>query len=293
MASSPTVSDRGKDAPAKPIYEGDRAAASAAIRRESMVQRVVTGAVLGVATWFLLALLGIPQVVGVGVDAGVLPFMLVGGVLGATRFCRALPFVPGALLLFAMAVGYTSLVIGPTRSLIRADPIPQSADAIVALSGGITADGLLGQQGTDRLRKALELARAGVAPRLVVTLEARRSKGAVLTSAADQKKLAAMAGVTGIISTGPVESTHDEALAIERLARERGWHRVVVVTSPFHSRRACRTFERTGLAVSCVPSDSRDIAVRSLDSAYDRVRAFGMLLYETAGTLRYRQMGWI
>jgi hypothetical protein len=45
--------------------------------------------------------------------------------------------------------------------------------------------------------------------------------------------------------------------------------------------------------VTCVPSDSRDIAIGDMSLAHDRLRAFGMLIYETAGTLRYRQKGWL
>ena len=67
----------------------------------------------------------------------------------------------------------------------------------------------------------------------------------------------------------------------------------MLVTSPFHTRRACRTFETVGLKVTCVPSDSRDIAIRRLAFPHDRLKAFGMWLYEAAGTIRYRQLGWI
>ena len=82
-------------------------------------------------------------------------------------------------------------------------------------------------------------------------------------------------------------------MRIAALARRNGWSRIVLVTSPFHSRRACATFEKTGIKVSCVPSDSRDIAVRSLTGSENRLLAFGMLIYEIAGTIRYRQAGWL
>ena len=65
------------------------------------------------------------------------------------------------------------------------------------------------------------------------------------------------------------------------------------MTSPFHSRRACETFEKVGIAVSCVPADSRDLAVLNLTGPDDRVRAFSMWSYELAGTLRYWLAGWI
>jgi uncharacterized SAM-binding protein YcdF (DUF218 family) len=151
----------------------------------------------------------------------------------------------------------------------------------------------LPQQGLDRLIKAVELVKSGVAPVLVVTREERRIDGGKTATSADQQRIIALAGIPHILSTVAVKSTHDEAMQIARLATNHGWKRIVLVTSPFHSRRACGTFEKAGLIISCVPSDSRDVAIRNLKFPSDRIQAFRMWLYETAGTLRYRQLDWL
>ena len=91
----------------------------------------------------------------------------------------------------------------------------------------------------------------------------------------------------------PVHSTRDEALRTAALARRAGWRTVAVVTSPLHTRRACATFERVGLAVVCVPSEERSFALRHLRSPGDRLEAFGYWLYETLGWLEYRRRGWV
>lgn len=269
------------------IYGAESARAS---RR---LHRVLEGLVAGGATWLLLEFLGVPHIFGIGGDAGLVPFALTGALLSVTRFRFVMMYASLSLLTLAVVVGYTPLIIGPAKAFIRTDPLPAHADAVVALSAGVTPDGYVGQQGLDRLLKALALVKAGVAPRLVITREERTTLGVTYSTQHDQLQLAALAGVPQIISTSKARSTHDEALGVARLAQEGRWTRVVVVTSPFHSRRACRTFEKVGLAVSCIPSDSRDIAVRRLTYAHDRVQAFAMWLYETAGTLRYRQLGWI
>jgi len=77
------------------------------------------------------------------------------------------------------------------------------------------------------------------------------------------------------------------------LFRERGWKRVVVVTSPLHTRRACATFEKMGMTVSCVAAEWREVAINTLRSPEDRIRTFQVWLYEMAGTVRYNQLGWI
>ena len=256
-------------------------------------ERVLAGAVAGSALWLLLALLGIPFIFGIGIDAGLIPFFLAGALLSLTRGRLVFPILAVLLFVAAMVVAYTDVAVEPARKLIRTDKLPDSADAVVVLSGGVNADGLLTQQGADRALKGVELVEKGVAPVLVFTREEKKVRDSVSSSTDDQKRLAALADLDRVISTRRVRSTHDEALSVLSIARYRGWRSIIVVTSPFHSRRACATFEKAGLRVSCVPSDSRDVAVRHLSHARDRITAFGLLLYETAGTLRYRQLGWI
>jgi uncharacterized SAM-binding protein YcdF (DUF218 family) len=278
---------------ASPIYESFSPQASERERRDLRRERILSAALAGVAAWFLLEQLGVPHVFGIGSGAGLVPLAVLGAALGLTRF-RMLPFWTAALLItVTIVVAYTSIIVGPARALIRDDPTPASADAIVVLSAGVTADGYLQQQGLDRILEAAELAKAGVAPVLVMTKEERTVRGVRFTSEVDQRGIVGLAGLTSVVWTGRVKSTHDEALAVSRLSASRGWNHIVLVTSAFHSRRACRTFEKLGLKVSCVPADSRDIAIRRLSYPHDRLGAFGMWLYETAGTLRYRQRGWI
>ena len=133
----------------------------------------------------------------------------------------------------------------------------------------------------------------GVAPALIVTREERDLGDRTVTNQADQDSLIALANVVTFVATPLEASTHDEAMAVKRIADRGGLKRIVLVTSPFHTRRACATFEHLGLIVSCVPSDSRDIAVRSLSSPRDRVGAFALWIYELAATLQYKWDGWI
>ena len=255
--------------------------------------RVLYGALAGTATWLLMSLLGVPQIMGIGLEAGLVPFAIFAAILGITRLRWMFPLIAVALLLVTIVVGYTDVVVKPARQLFRSDPVPPAADAVVALSGGLTADGYLSQQGADRTLKAVELVARGVAPVLLFTREERKAGDHLTTSAEDQRRIASLARVTRMLTTRRVTSTRDEALAVASVARYRGWKNIVLVTSPFHSGRACATFEKAGLSLSCVPSDSRDVAIRRLASPHDRIVAFGLLVYETVGTLRYRQAGWL
>jgi uncharacterized SAM-binding protein YcdF (DUF218 family) len=271
------------------IYGSSRPEAS----KRGLLERFILGAIAGGAAWMLLDLLGVPHIFGIGSDTGLIPLSVLGAILSFTRYRALFPAVSFVLLCLVIVISYSNVTAHAMDKFVRSDAIPDSADAVVVLSGGVTPDGYLSQQGVDRALKGVRLAGEGIAPVLLFTREERRAHGVRSTNEADQLRLAALAHLDRVITTRPVRSTREEALATRDIARYRGWKRIVLVTSPFHSRRACATFERLGLEVSCVPSESRDVAVKRLAYPHDRLAAFALWLYETAGTLRYRQAGWI
>jgi uncharacterized SAM-binding protein YcdF (DUF218 family) len=279
--------------PDSTIYGPDKPQASKPRVFNNTLPRIASGTVVGAAIWLIIKTLGIPNVFHLPGFGGIVPFAVAGALIGVTRFRRAWAYAGALLVIALLLIAYTPLSVFPARKLIRRDPFPPSADAVVVLSAGVTADGFLSQQGLDRLLKGLQLVRSGSAPILVVTREQRELHGRKVTGARDQDSLAALAGISNVIATPLEASTHDEAVAVALIARRSGWTHIVLVTSPFHSRRACATFEKTGLIVSCVPSDSRDVAVQTLDTADDRVAAFSMWIYEMAATLQYRHKGWV
>ena len=194
-----------------------------------------------------------------------------------------------------LVVAYTPLVAHPARSLVRNDPLPPSADAIMVLSAGTNDDGTISPQALDRMLSGLELYNRGIAPVLMVSREAYIIDGRIVTSREDQERIASLSptALSNLVVAGITHNTHDEALRARDVFRARHWKRIVVVTSPFHTRRACATFERVGVLVSCRASISRNRGLGDLSSPDGRVRTFQVLLYETLGTIRYRQLGWI
>jgi uncharacterized SAM-binding protein YcdF (DUF218 family) len=110
----------------------------------------------------------------------------------------------------------------------RADP-PVPADAIVALDGDRPR----------RLAAAVALASTGLAPVLVV----------VRGEAVAPELVTAAALPFELLSFVPDPSTtRGEARAVARLARARGWRRILIVTSMYHLTRARLIFRR---AVAC------------------------------------------
>jgi uncharacterized SAM-binding protein YcdF (DUF218 family) len=103
------------------------------------------------------------------------------------------------------------------------------ADAVVVLAGG---------RGP-RLTRGLALVRRGVAPVLVV------SDGWAATWPEGNRLCAGRRAPASVVCFYPRPSdTRGEAEAFSRLAQERGWTSVVVVSSRYHIARARILFER-------------------------------------------------
>lgn len=251
---------------------------------------------LGALVWLAATALGLPGVLHLSGTAGLGPAALLGGLLGVTRFRPVLWLAGGALAALFAIVAFTPVIVQPAQALVRSDPVPSpplALDAVVVLSSGISTDGMLSPDGADRLLSGIRLAKAAGAPTLVTT-RVRNPAAVDVSSDADQKRLVTLAGPGLLLLVVPdVFSTRDEAMHVRNLARRESWSRVAVVTSPAHTRRACGTFEKAGLRVTCVPADSRDVAFKTLTTPADRVDAFKLWIYEMAGTINYRLKGWL
>jgi uncharacterized SAM-binding protein YcdF (DUF218 family) len=219
-----------------------------------------------------------------------IPAALVGAVLWNTRLRPILLIAGGILALICIAVAYTPLVSAVGRPLIRRDSIPARVDAIAVLSAGFTPDGMMRRETLERLLSGVTLARRGLAPVMLVSME-RANR---VSDSVDLQSVISLIG-EGIrtILVDSVTTTRTEALRMKTIARGYGWQTMAVVTSPLHTRRACATFEAVGFRVVCVPATVRGSGLIPGSIAEDRLRDFRSWLYETFATDSYRRRGWI
>jgi uncharacterized SAM-binding protein YcdF (DUF218 family) len=152
-----------------------------------------------------------------------------------------LGFALGAITILAMLVG-----IG--HYLDVTDPLAK-ADAIVAISGDTGA----------RAETAITLWKAGYAPLLIFSGASSDPQSA--SSAELMKRTAVAAGVpaSSIIVEETSASTEENASNVARIMRGQGLHSAILVTSPYHQRRAAllfaREFDPAGLAFRNHPAD--------------------------------------
>jgi len=217
---------------------------------------------------------------------------LVGAVSWLTSLRRLLAPVVAVLGVLWLAVAFTPLTHWMAHDLSRRDPL-QQADAVFVLASGLQSDGELSPSSMSRLVRGLELIGEGWAPRLILS---EHPKPYPRYRDAASKLIESLGLDPEIIVVGPTRDTHDEAVAVGEVVRARAFDRIIVVTSPSHTRRASAALEAEGVAVTSVPAQQIRFDFENLGTPFDadsHVRAFGPVLHERVGLVYYRLRGWI
>jgi uncharacterized SAM-binding protein YcdF (DUF218 family) len=262
-----------------------------AVSSGSLLSRVGTGLAVGAVAGFVVVDLNLPSLVSFFGDRSYLLLVIaaISGLGWLTPLRRLV--VAGTLLLVALWLGvcFTPLTSRLAEGLVRRDAV-ENADAVFVFASRIQEDGEPTTDAMSRLLKGIELMAEGRAPLLVVSeLPPPAGPYAPLARA----WLQAFARRGEVLSLGPILNTHDEAVALARLGRERGIRRVLAVTSPTHTRRAAAALERQGLVVIAVPAVETSFDLETLRFPGDRRRSFSAIAHERIGLVVYRRRGWI
>lgn len=252
------------------------------------------GAAAGMIAGFLLVELGVNEVIG---NPGLQSFLFTGALLGGVLGLFRLQWIAGVLDVLLLVIFYvvadTPLMYKAAGAWVRQDKIEAPLDAIIVLSASVNSDGMLNDQGVQRLLTGIELFKAGTAPRLFTTAVEQTFGSVLRSSTADQERLITLGGARAAwTSLTGVYTTRDEAMAAASQLPA-GANRVAVVTAPLHTRRACATFEAVGFQVTCVPSREQDFVAWHPLNTPDRLEAFRQYMYERLGMVKYRAKGWL
>ena len=129
----------------------------------------------------------------------------------------------------------------------------RAADAIVVL-GAAEYDGRPSPVLAARLDHALELWRAGYAPRIVVTGGKREGDRFTEATASADYLLAVGVPDDAILREVQGSTTWESLAATARILRNRGLESVLVVSDPYHSLRARETARELGLDAHSSPT---------------------------------------
>lgn len=181
-----------------------------------------------------------------------------------------------------------------------------AADAILCLGGGVEPSlseptGFHLKIGADRLSTALTLAAAGKAPLLILGGGGYPHQGQTFSEAdAVRDYLAAHVPLKiQLHSIGVCSDTHDEALKVAALMKQRGLKRLLLVTSASHMPRAVATFSKAGVQAIPVPCNYLSSLNHLGDlqwlhwPSHHGFEIFACWMHEIIGHYVYLWRGWI
>ena len=250
---------------------------------------------------------------------GLALLLQIAGLLNRQRRLGPVLSGVGIVLLWLAATPLISrqLVWGLEERAARLTPSPiPRADAVLVLGGGLRPalpprQGVEVNEAGDRLLRAVALMREGKAPWLLVT------GGKVTFMANDPaagearlaKALATSLGVAAdqIVTSEEGRNTAEETSALVRLARQRGWSSLLLVTSATHLPRSLATLRRAAPELRVIPvacdfqlPDRRSFGTPTLVGSVMGLlpSAEALVLTTTAmrehlGLMAYRWRGWI
>ncbi len=167
---------------------------------------------------------------------------------------------------------------------------PKKADAIVVFAGGVGESGQAGGGYQERVKQAVDLYQQGYAPRMIF------SSGFVFAfqEAEVMKSLAVANGVppSAIVLETMAANTHGNVVLSNQILRARGWRTILLVSSPYHMRRALLTWRRAAPDVEVTPAP----VPRSLFYTHERGASLDQirgLVHEYAAIVAYWWRGWV
>ena len=215
--------------------------------------------------------------------------MVIGGLVGLTRAAWLLWLANSLLFAGYLVVAFTPVTRGMLSELEESDEL-QPAEAVVVLASAHVNDTTISARAQDRLLHAFELLHRGYGARLVLT---RPAGEAAVWPELVRRQMQGLGLAFPIDEVGPVRDTRDEALVVARLAREKGWDRVILVTHAWHMHRSAGLFREAGLPVICACCTDSAGDFQNLDSPDDRLRVFGYWLHEKVGYWLSKWKGWL
>jgi uncharacterized SAM-binding protein YcdF (DUF218 family) len=197
--------------------------------------------------------------------------------------------VVAAIAAVYLLVFQTNLVWWAASPLRLNDP-PRSADAIVVFAGGVGESGKAGGGAQERLKQALDLYRAGYAKYLVL------SSGYVYSfrEAETMRALAVDQGVPAgsIVLEERAMNTYQNVRFVDDILKDHHWRTILLVSSPYHMRRAVLVWHKQAADVDVVstPSPHSQFYDHSRGISLEQLRGIAQ---EYLAIFGYWRRGWL
>jgi len=199
-----------------------------------------------------------------------------------------------AQALIAVVVAYLLVFQTPAAwwlaSPLQMSAMPESADAIVVFAGGVGESGQAGGGYQERVKTAVDLYRAQYAQYIILSSGFRF----VFHEAEVMKGLAMANGVPAdaIVLEELAANTHENVLFTHEILARRGWRKILLVSSPYHMRRALLTWHGSAPEITVIPTPVQQslFYLHERGPSLDQVRG---IMQEYLAIVAYWWRGWI
>ena len=167
---------------------------------------------------------------------------------------------------------------------------PARADAIVVFAGGVGESGQAGGGYQERVKQAIDLYQAGYAPAIVL------SSGFVYSfrEAEVMRAVAVDNGIpaSSILLEQKAASTRDNVVLVKAILDAHQWTRILLISSPYHMRRALLTWRRAAPAIAVIPTPPRQTQFyeHGHGASFDQIRG---IAWEYMAIAAYWRRGWL
>jgi uncharacterized SAM-binding protein YcdF (DUF218 family) len=174
---------------------------------------------------------------------------------------------------------------------LRQQEAPRPADAIVVFAGGVGESGLAGGGYQERVKQAIDLYRQGLASHVVFS----SGYGFSFPEAQIMRDLAETEGQipsAAIVLETKAANTYENVQFTRAILAEHQWRRILLVSSPYHMRRALLTWKKVAPEVEVVasPVPNSQFYTHERGATVEQLRG---LLHEYVAIVVYWWKGWI
>lgn len=164
------------------------------------------------------------------------------------------------------------------------------ADAIVVFAGGVGESGKARGGYQERVKQTVDLYRQGLASHVIVS----SGYAFVFREAEVMKELAVALGVpaSAILLETTATDTHQNVVNVERILQQHQWRTILLVSSPYHMRRALLTWRKAApdIRVIATPVSASQFYAHGRGASLEQLRG---ILHEYLAILFYWLRGWI
>ena len=209
----------------------------------------------------------------------------------AYRRARAHAAWIAVTILAAYLLLFQTNAIWWAASPLKVSADPAKADAIVVFAGGVGESGRAGGGAQERLKQAIDLYRGGYAPVLIL------SSGYVYSfhEAESMRALAVDQGVpaSAILLEERSTNTYQNVRYVGDILRDRHWRRILLVSSPYHMRRATMVWRKLAPEVTVIPSPPPQSQFYDHPKAGATLTQIRGILQEYVAILAYSRRKWL